>query len=118
MQGRSGPVSNRELTDALAVHNETIRRTVYRMVDSGDLRPSGDGRYTLAAGTAAVPATPEVSAQAPEHQGDDQELQDTASVPSHYGRDTSQGTLLYSGGIGVYDPNAPGEVRPWRPKVG
>jgi hypothetical protein len=111
MQDCPGPISNRELTDALGLHNETVRRTLYRMVDSGELRASGDGRYTLPEVAREPARSPEVSAPDPVHQGDEQDSRDSESVTPDYGRDTSQGTPLYSGGIGVYDPNAPGRVR-------
>jgi DNA-binding GntR family transcriptional regulator len=113
-QGRSGPVSSRELTDALGVHNETVRRTLYRMVDSGDLRPSGDGRYVLPEAANVI----EVLAQDPGHQDDERDSRSSESVLQDYGRDTPQRTPSYGGGIGVYDPNAPGGVRSWVPKVG
>jgi hypothetical protein len=108
-------VSPCELTDALAVHNETVRRTLYRMVDSGDLRPSGDGRYTL---PEAAPA-PEVSAQLEAHQDSKWDTPDTAPDTPDTAPDTpdNEGVAAAFEGIGKYD-HATRSMIPWRPKAG
>jgi hypothetical protein len=104
-----GPVSNRELTDALGVQSETVRRTLHRMVDSGDMLAAGDGRYVL-------PSSHDDSPQ-PSTSHSEQDSRDSESVPPD-----SERTPLYDGvGIGVYSAQANdgrGGMVPWVPKAG
>jgi hypothetical protein len=104
-QGRGEPVSNHELNDALPFLPETIRRTLHRMVESGDMLPE-DGRYALAT---SHPDSPQPSASFA--------AADTRATVPGVG-DSEPDTPLYAGGIGVYDPNVPGGMRSWKGKAG